>query len=397
MSRKKKKRVLIFCGYYPPHIGGSESHAREFNLYLDELEKYKITVFTSDLPKDIKGENFYNDEKIREIRCPAFELISNYPFPKLWSFNFWKKWIKLFQEDFDLVISRIRFFPTSLMALVFAKIKKTPWVHIEHSSDFVKLESRWKSLLAKFYDKTAGWLVFNFSDLNISISEAVKKFIEKFNKRETPVIYRGLELNNKKGDESNFLKKVEPELKGKILIVSVARLYKWKGIERGVEAIQQLSSKWKNKVVYIVVGDGEDKRRLEKKACGYESIIFTGFLNKKEVLSILERADIYLHTSFPGGGLSTSLLEAMLKKCAVVASPHEGAREVVDQKTGILLDENFTVKDLVKNVQFLCENDKIRKELGILAREKVKKNFNWNQSIVEYDKIFTNLLKKKAK
>ncbi|MFW5884967.1 MAG: glycosyltransferase family 4 protein [Patescibacteria group bacterium] len=384
-----KTKLLVFCGYYPPHIGGSESHSEEFNKHLIKSGDYEVVVFTSNLPR----LDYYRKEReVKVIRFPAFELISNYPFPKFWHFVFWRQLNALRREDFDIVVSRIRFFPTSLIALFFAKIKKIPWVHIEHSSDFVSLESGWKSFLSRIYDKIIGRTVFRCSDLNISISEAVKKFVNKFDSRHSPVVYRGLDLSEESAGET-ALSQMEDEIENKILIVTVARLYKWKGVNRGMEAVKKLPSKWKEKVVYVVIGDGEDREILKKKADGEGNIHFTGFLPRKETLSFLERADIYLHTSFPGGGLSTSLLEAMRKKCAVVASPREGADEVLDEDNGFLLKQNFSAGDMAQKVEFLCKDDTIRKKFAENAQKTIKERFNWDKSIQEYKKIFNQIRK----
>ncbi|MFO7807586.1 MAG: glycosyltransferase family 4 protein [Candidatus Moraniibacteriota bacterium] len=391
MSRKKERKVLVFCAYYPPRIGGMETHAREFNLHLSRLGGYKVTVFTTDLPKEVKGEDFCNDEKIREIRFPAFELISNYPFPKLWSFDFWKKWTRLFQEDFDLVISRIRFFPTSLLALIFAKTKKTPWIHIEHSSSFVKLEKKWKSFLAKLYDQIFGKFIFKMSDLNISISEAVKFFVEKFDNRKTPIIYRGIDFNKiDKAFLNNRIK--DSHNKDEIVIVVACRLIWWKGVQNIIKAVNLISAENKQKIKLFVCGEGEDEYRLRKMAKG--NVFFLGPQKREDVFSLLKTADVYVHASYPGGGLSTTLLEAMYCKCCVIATLHEGANEVIeDGKNGILISES-NPKEIKNKIEWVLKNNFESKKMAKAAQEKTRQ-FSWNETIKKYDEIIKKINRKK--
>lgn len=172
-------KLLIFCPYYSPHIGGLESHADEFNKYLSQKEVI-ITIFTPRLPQDAPDREIrYNNVKI--IRFPAFEIIPNYPLPKFWLLKFWRLFFGLFfKEEFDIVISRTRFFNTSLLALIYAKTKNVKWIHIEHGSAFVQLSDTFKTVTAKLYDYVFGQLIFKCSDMNISISRAVQNFVNKF-------------------------------------------------------------------------------------------------------------------------------------------------------------------------------------------------------------------------
>jgi glycosyltransferase involved in cell wall biosynthesis len=371
-------KILVFSPYYPPHIGGLETHADEFNKYLSQ-KNVDITVFTPQLPASApESEMKHNTVKI--IRFPAFEIVPNYPLPKFWSFKFWELFNSLFKQKFDIVISRTRFFSTSLLALVYAKIKKIKWIHIEHGSDFVQLSSKFKTSVAKLYDYTFGSIVFKFSDQNISISRAVQKFVYKFDKRESPVIYRGLDIDE--------IEKISPDLEfkkeqqDKLIIVWTGRLYKWKGVKNTIEAVKNLPEEIKKKVIFVIVGDGEDAKQL--KEISDSSILIIGNKTRKEAISIVKVSDIYIHSSLPGGGLSTSLLEAMYCGCAVIATPNEGSDEVItDNETGILLENNSS-KLLIEKIIALYESQTTRERLSNRAKERVKKTFNWDTAINSY-------------
>jgi glycosyltransferase involved in cell wall biosynthesis len=380
-------KLLIFCPYYPPHIGGLESHADEFNKYLS-LKDLQITVFTPHLPTNSPEKEILHN-KVEIIRFPAFEIIPNYPLPKFWKLKFWKLLLKLFKKDFDIVISRTRFFNTSLLALIYSKIKRVKWIHIEHGSDFVQLSSKSKSLLARFYDHTFGRIIFKYSDLNISISKAVQNFVYKFDKKTSPIIYRGLEVEE--------VEEIKPDLKlkkkyeNKIIISFVGRLYKWKGVQNSVEAIKNLSNKDKAKIIFFIIGDGEDYSKLKEITEKETSIKMLGNIDRKKALSILKISDIYIHSAYPGGGLSTSLLEAMLCGCSVIATPSEGADEVIKNKeNGILIDDSDS-KKINKEIIRLLEDGNLRKKLSKNSNTYIKDNFNWNNSIEKYEKVFRKI------
>jgi len=376
-------KILVFSPYYPPHTGGLESHAHELNTHLIcNSSIKKITVFTPQIPQQTPSVELI-DKKLEIIRFPAFEIIANYPLPKLWHKSFWRMYYNLHQRHYDIVISRTRFFCTSLLALLYAKTHQTFWIHIEHGSGFILLTHKWKNIIAKLYDYTLGALIFKLSDINISISKAVQKFVHKFDQRVSPIIYRG--LNTKKID-SLPAKKLSSH-SGKIIITFVGRLYKWKGVEQTIKAIQSLPEKTKEKIVFLIIGDGEDFSRLSKLSEKESCIHIIGKKTNDEVIGYLKSSDIYIHASHPGGGLSTSLLEALYCQNIVIASPHEGADELIDSTNGILLPI-MTPELLAKTLTTLLENIANYRPLGIMARNNVCKNFSWRKTNDAYMHIF---------
>lgn len=374
--------ILVFCPYYPPHIGGLETHSDEFNKHLAQ-NGADVVVFTPNIPYSTNTEETKYD-RVRIVRYPAFEIISNYPVPKFWSPQFWKSFTALFHTDFDITISRTRFFLSSLLALVYAKLTGTYWIHIEHGSDFVKLSSQFKSVIAKAYDYTFGRLIFHCSDTNISISHAVQSFVAQFDKRTSPIIYRGIDFSSIDTIDPDGTRK--QKYPGKIIITTAARLYKWKGIEFTVEAIRNLPKEIQSKIMFLIIGDGEEFSHL-KKLSENLPIEMTGSIPREQVIALLKSSDIYIHSSLPGGGLSTSLLEAMYCGCAVIATPNEGADEIINNKNGILIEKSSATL-IQQNIVTLVEDNTKRSFYSENAKKDVAKGFIWGKSIQLYEDIF---------
>ena len=373
--------ILIFSPYYTPHIGGLECYSDEFSKHITTKENH-VVVFTSRIPHSTPEKEEVDHIKI--FRFPAFEIISNYPLPKIWLPSFWRIFFEVSENHFDIIISQTRFFFTSFIALLYAKHKKIPLVHVEHGSDFVKLSSPLTNFLAKMYDLVIGRIIFRYSDINISISQAVQGFIQKFDNRESPIIYRG--LNFHEIDIINKDDTLQKKYGDKIILATAARLYKWKGIENTIKAIELLPTEMRKKIIFLIIGDGEDFKKLKKLSKNLPIEMF-GSIPRESVLRTFKSVDIYIHSSLPGGGLSTSLLEAMYCKCAIIATPNEGASEVIqNKKNGILIEQSLPEK-IRGAIISMIENNNIE-SLQEEAHRSVKNSFSWDKSIQKYKEVF---------
>lgn len=375
-------KILIFSPYYPPHIGGLESHADEFNKHMSKHVK-KIVVFTPRLPQDAP-EIETRFENVEIIRFPAFEIISNYPVPKLWTMTFWNQFLGLFKQDFDVVISRTRFFLTSLLALVYAKIKRKRWIHIEHGSDFVKLQNKISSFLAKSYDYTFGKLTLMLADKLIANSKASSEFCKKLApKKYCEIIYRGVEtekINNISPDIN-----LKEKYSGKKIITFIGRLIDGKGVHDLLASAKDLGENF----VIFIVGDGPQRKNLQKisAACNIENkVVFFGHKNWEEAIGILKISDIFINPSYTEG-LPTSVIEAAICKIPVIATNVGGTPEI---STKIPLIDSKDISALTHEIKKLFNNDNSSNNKDLICTE-VKNRFDWEKNIGKYLNIFNKL------
>ena len=109
-------------------------------------------------------------------------------------------------------------------------------------------------------------------------------------------------------------------------------------------------------------------------------------MSREKAIGIMKVSDIYIHSALHGGGLSTSLLEAMYCSCAVIATPNEGADEVIDLREDTLMEiPNITrIKEVLENI---ASDKEKRVLLGKKMRGNVIKKFSWDKSINTYKKL----------
>ncbi|PJA86616.1 MAG: glycosyltransferase [Candidatus Moranbacteria bacterium CG_4_9_14_3_um_filter_42_9] len=380
-------KILVFSPYYPPHIGGLESHADEFNKYLSQ-KGVDVTVFTPRLPVSApEFETIHTDVKI--IRFPAFEIISNYPLPKCWSLKFWRLFFGLFKNKFDIVISRTRFFSTSLLALMYAKMKKAKWIHIEHGSDFVKSGGKLSVTIAMIYDLTFGTLVLKKTNIVIANSNASADFCKKLAKNTNcEVIYRGVEV------EKIISAPDDIELKNKycdsVIITFLGRLIDGKGVKDLLSSASEITD---NNFKILVIGDGPERKNLENQTQKLKlesKVIFLGYKKFEDYIKILKISDIFINPSYTEG-LPTTVAEAALCRNAIIATNVGGTPEIItNNQSGYLINPK-DITTLKNKLEMLINNDSLRKELGNSAYNEVLNKFNWDKSIDKYLDIFYKL------
>ena len=385
-------KILVFMPYYPPHIGGVEFYAEEMHNYL--AKNNNLTIFTPQLPKNSKEREDAKKGKIKILRFPAFEIIANYPLPKFWTLKFWRLFFYLYKQNFDIVISHTRFFNTSLLALIYAKTTKTKWVHIEHGSDFTKLGSKFKNFIAKLYDYSIGYLIFKTSNLNIAISTDVRSFIKKFDKRNTPIIRRGIDIKTIDAIEKNKI--IKQKNKNKIIIGYVGRLIDSKGIIDLIKTLKIIKEEKAidTKFICLILGNGPLLKHLIKLTKQWQLtkvVFFLGNTNRPDTLSTMKTFDIFINPSYTEG-LPTTVLEASACKNAIIATDVGGTNEIITHnKTGYL----FQPKDITKLNTYildLIDNPVKIKKFGNNAYKYIKNNFSWEESIKKYEKEFEKLL-----
>lgn len=373
-------KILLFSPYYPPHTGGLETHSAELNKYLAQRKEVShITVLTPHFP--VTAPAHQENGKITIIRFPAIEVIPNYPLPAFWKTAFQQLWNSVQQEQFDIVLSRTRFFTTSLAALLYSKQTKTPWIHIEHGSDFIQLANPFTNLVGRIYDYTAGWLIFRFSDVNVAISQAVAGFVTRFTSRKSPIIYRGIEKDSIIAAPIN--EELVKRFKDKILIGFVGRLIDGKGVKDLLTAIQTLDDQ---RLQAIIIGDGPQKERLKsfvKELNIADQVVFLGNQPQTQAMSALKACAIFVNPSYTEG-LPTSVLEAALCHTAIIATDVGGTKEIItDKKSGFLIQpKNITM--LTERLKRLIDDEKLRTTFSEAAYESVNARFSWPESADAY-------------
>lgn len=79
-------RVAQFVPYFPPHKWGVETVAEEFSKYFISEKCWEVLNVTFSIGQ--KSLQSYQQDGYKVLIIPAFDIISNYPFPKFWTPQF---------------------------------------------------------------------------------------------------------------------------------------------------------------------------------------------------------------------------------------------------------------------------------------------------------------------
>lgn len=157
---------------------------------------------------------------------------------------------------------------------------------------------------------------------------------------------------------------------------------------------------------FEVIGDGELRRNLEEYSCRLninKQVDFLGW--QKDLVGIYSNLDVVTLTS-TNEGTPVSLIEAMASGRAVVATDVGGVRDLLgaETDTGIRPDGNFKIlergiivkpKDplgLANALNFILQNDSLRKNIAETARSFVKDRFTKERLIKDIENLYDGLL-----
>lgn len=283
-------------------------------------------------------------------------------------------------EKYDIINSHGLDSPLSMAALLMSRKLGIPSVVTNHS-----LVGH-TPLRPFLY--IAGKLLVRNADAVIAVSSAVERDSRLMTKKPVYRIFNGIECEEK---SSKAVLPIDRE--GKLVIASVARMTKKKGVQHLVRLAPSLIEKHEN-LIFLMIGNGPLTKKLEKKVKEYglsENFCFTGEIPRSTVLDYLEQSDIFAH---PSGdeGFGISILEAIVKKVPVVAMNHSGVSDIIENGVNGFLADNLI--DFSSRLEALIENPNLRAEFSQKAAEGLGK-YDWNRICEQTCKVYTGVINRK--
>lgn len=370
-----KKTIAIFTGYYLPHLGGVERYVSKLS---EELVKkgYRILIITS-RHADLKNKE--TDGDITIYRLPIRDIFKNrYPIPAV-NDEYRGVMDDIAKEPIDYFILNTRFHLTSMIGARMARRRGVSPIVIEHGTAHFTVGNPFLDFFGKIYEHLLTMTLKTYVKDYYGVSKKCNEWLRHYGITAKGVLYNSVDPQDGEHVKDYYKKEYA---KGEIVVSYAGRLIKEKGILNLIAAFEQV--KQRNPKVNIklaIAGDGPLLSEIEAKWGNDSSIALLGRLDFEHVKGLFKRTDIFVYPSLYPEGLPTSILEAALMDCAIVATPKGGTEEVIiDDGYGIISDGS--VEDLTRSLEKLAKDAKLREECGRRVKERVKTVFNW-QSVAE--------------
>ena len=241
--------------------------------------------------------------------------------------------------------------------------------------------SKWGGFAEK-YLKFGEILAAKYADEIIVLSKNVQEYFKKEYNRETVFIPNGIFIPEKKN--VSIIKK-RWQLAKQNYILYLGRIVPEKGIDYLIEAYKEIDTDIKLVIAGGASDTDEYMARLQNKASVDNRIIFTGFVQGRDLEELYSNAYLYVLPS-DLDGMPISLLEAMsYGNCCLVSDIPECTEVVEDKAFHFKKSDSL---DLREKLQWLINNKETVEKYREKACEFICSKYNWDEIVKETEELY---------
>ena len=319
-------------------------------LKFDDMFWHNLVSMNTMVGKAIKKANINNSLKIYDM---ALKHIYS----------------SVFNKRYDLAIDFYGYgsFTTAIVADKVNASKKVTWLHDAKMS--------WIKNVEEYFDK--------YNKI-FCVSKSVKVSFDKL----YPQIDNKSEVFYNLIDKTNIIRKSTEFVphnfkKNKFNIVSVGRLTEQKGFDIALESAKILKNRGLN-FQWFVVGEGRDRKKLEKKMRKLNLNNFFFFLGQKaNPYPYIKNGNVFvLPSRHEGYGLA--VLEArVLKKPVIVSNIPVYKEQIINNKNGLISELN--AEDLSNKIMKLYYDSDLQEKIDLYLNEE---NIDFSKELCKLENLF---------
>lgn len=399
------KKIWIFNHY--AIAPGASGGTRHYDLGKELCRKgNQVRIFAASFNHQAKQESirYFSSQYVqKEIHNGVqYVWIKTIPYQK----NDWRRICNILSYTFrafmecrrteekpDIVIGSLMHPLAALLGYVVAKKKKCAFYFEERD-----LWPETLVHLGKFSRKNP--IVWMLSQLEMFLYRKAERIIVLFDKAVDYVSNRGIDrgkvlylpngvdlsrYNYPHQEVPSELEELLNRLQNRLVAVYIGA----HGVANNLDSILEAASllqqddEWKDKLMFLFIGDGTEKNRLIKKAneARLSNVIFGPAIPKEWVPIVLERTHIALVSMlkadiYKWGFSLNKLYDYLAASLPVVIQCHLETTLIDQEGIGIKVS---TSKEMAEAIRWLARSDNERAKMGEKAREYVEKHHSWNE------------------
>jgi glycosyltransferase involved in cell wall biosynthesis len=282
----------------------------------------------------------------------------------------------------------------SLIARLFVNVPTVTTVHSDYKLDYMH------STVKRLVFGSINTIALRFMGYYIGVSSNFKNMLieRNFPPENIFVLYNGMDFNKhiKTCSRQELSRKYNLNICEDDTIVGIAaRLYPVKGIGTLIEAAKIVSEKNPH-VKFLIGGDGEERKSLEKKVLSLgltDNVFFLGWLD--DPYELMSNVDISVLTSI-SESFPYSILEGAKFKKATISSRVGGIPDLIDHNINGYLFNAGDYKKLSEHILELAVNKAKRDEMGGKIYQKASTMFSLDNMCNTQLSIYKTILEKAA-
>jgi phosphatidylinositol alpha-1,6-mannosyltransferase len=370
-------KILVVTPDFPLWDGGISTVAQEVSSGLHRLGHEIVVLAPSQDPRDREHDRTlpYETVRLRNVKARHAKTL----------YHIWATTGLAGRGRFDIIMAQA-WYPSGIAAYCASRLSRVPFTVTVHGNEI--LHRRFQT------PYWMGWMrrVFSGSSAILCVSEATAEKLrsvlgngEDLEKR-IRIVRNGVDpLRFVKGaPDPSVLARFG--LKGKRILLTLARLVERKGQDKVIEALPLIKKEIPD-VRYVICGRGNDEARLRRIVAekGVEGeVVFAGFVPNEERGAFYDMCDVYVMPSreIPDKGdiegFGITYLEANAFGKPVIGGMSGGVSEaVIDGVTGLLVDP-CDVEAIAGSCIRLFRDSDLAGRLGRQGRDRILKEFNWD-------------------
>jgi glycosyltransferase involved in cell wall biosynthesis len=366
-------KILQQCIYFPPEVGGLESHAFYLCKELVRLGD-QVTMVTSRSKPEAPA---------REVMAGVQVLRTWFPgkTPAGWIAHTMASIPTYLPLARSADVLHAQTFASALPGMIAKRRFGKPLVLTLHTSHFLRLAKKplWQPILRRIIASADHLLAASVEIRDVALSLYAHPQAEA--------------LTN--GVDTELFRRVAPSLpaSSRTRLIVPRRLYQKNGVEYLVRAMPLIRQDIDAEA--LLVGDGPERARLEALAAELgvrEQVHFLGARPNADMPGLYAAADVAVFPSLMEA-TSVAALEAMSCEVPVAASNVGGLPEIVDQSVGTLF-EPAAPESLARAVVALLGRPDL-KQLGQQGRVRVQQHWSLERLARRHQAIYHALLNRR--